>query len=396
VQNMIESGLSALLLELYSCPTDYTRWLRVLDRIRGVLRVRCAAVQLLADNDNQITVKWAVRDSESEANPAHHDPFISGSQNPRLRYRPPFHLNGSDIFVRDRDYAQWRHPEFAHLHERLADLGLGSFLGTSISFSGSERLALVLHRDLSDSSDYSDEDEALLTAVMPHLRQALSLAGQWEDLHHQNDCLRQVINRMSFGAVLCDPQSRPSWANHSAQEIFSRREGLWLTRGQLTTASPSETETLRRTIAQAARPDSTTEGSRGERCLLLGSMRGPSLQVMITPLAEEPEGEVVGSQVLQRGHGQVLLLFSRPCLSQILSPSVVATLFSLSPAESRLTVALCQGQTVNDYAAASGVSVGTARCQLKQVLAKTRTPRQSELVRRICTSIVTHARRAEA
>jgi hypothetical protein len=40
--------------------------------------------------------------------------------------------------------------------------------------------------------------------------------------------------------------------------------------------------------------------------------------------------------------------------------------------------------------------VGTARFQLKQVLAKTSAPRQSELVRRIYTSVVTHAMRAEA
>src|SRR5262249_12849309 len=151
---------------------------------------------------------------------------------------------------------------------------------------------------------------------------ALSLAGQLEDLRHHNDCLRQVMDRMSFGAVLCDAESRPSWANHTAQEIFSRHEELWLTRGQLATASPADTETLRRSIAQAAREDASARGLR-ERCLLLGgSMRGPQLQIMVVPLAEEPAGEVHRTH-FPAGPRQVLLLFSKQCELQILSPSVV-------------------------------------------------------------------------
>src|SRR6185369_2246094 len=50
-----------------------------MDRIRAILRVRCAAIQLLANHDGgQVTVKWAVRDSESEANRYHHGVRRSG------------------------------------------------------------------------------------------------------------------------------------------------------------------------------------------------------------------------------------------------------------------------------------------------------------------------------
>ena len=96
------------------------------------------------------------------------------------------------------------------------------------------------------------------------------------------------------------------------------------------------------------------------------------------------------------GGSQVLVMFSSADATPMLAPALVGTLFALSPAESRLAVALCQGQTVNDYAANHGVSVGTARFQLKQVLAKTQAPRQSELVRRVCTSVVAQAMRLDA
>src|SRR5262249_44649683 len=158
-----------------------------------------------------------------------------------------------------------------------------------------------------------------LTAVMPHLRQAVTLAGQWEGLRLHNNYLRQTIDRMAFGLVLCDAQSRPSWANHAAKEIFSKHEGLWLSRGQLTGSSRADTEILRRSIAQVACEEADTTGSR-ERCLSLSrSMKGPALQIMVVPLAEEPANDLPGGH-FPLGRRQVLLLFSGQWESQILSP----------------------------------------------------------------------------
>jgi DNA-binding CsgD family transcriptional regulator len=71
-----------------------------------------------------------------------------------------------------------------------------------------------------------------------------------------------------------------------------------------------------------------------------------------------------------------------------LPAEVLAELFALSPAESRLAAALCGGATLNECAVQSNVSVGTARYQLKQVMAKMQVSRQSELIQRFYSSIV--------
>ncbi len=57
-------------------------------------------------------------------------------------------------------------------------------------------------------------------------------------------------------------------------------------------------------------------------------------------------------------------------------------------AEARLTAALAAGQSLKDYATGSGIALCTARWQLQQVLAKTDTHRQSDLVRLILTGPV--------
>jgi len=78
-------------------------------------------------------------------------------------------------------------------------------------------------------------------------------------------------------------------------------------------------------------------------------------------------------------------------MSPLLPTEVIAHLFGLSPTESRLTAAMCRGLTVNEYAASQGVSVGTARYQLKQIFAKTQTTRQADLVMRVCMSVAGQA-----
>ena len=52
----------------------------------------------------------------------------------------------------------------------------------------------------------------------------------------------------------------------------------------------------------------------------------------------------------------------------------------LTPAETRLAIALFKGQSVEAYAKEAGISINTARWHVKQIFAKTGVKRQSELI----------------
>ena len=62
------------------------------------------------------------------------------------------------------------------------------------------------------------------------------------------------------------------------------------------------------------------------------------------------------------------------------SPSLLAGLFDLTPAEARLASALSQGQPLKDAAASSNITVKTGRTYLERIFAKTGTRQQSQLV----------------
>lgn len=65
---------------------------------------------------------------------------------------------------------------------------------------------------------------------------------------------------------------------------------------------------------------------------------------------------------------------------RVASAQQLISLFGLSPAEARLTRALCHGETLEEYAAAQRVKLPTVKTQLRAVFAKTHTDRQVALV----------------
>jgi DNA-binding CsgD family transcriptional regulator len=66
-------------------------------------------------------------------------------------------------------------------------------------------------------------------------------------------------------------------------------------------------------------------------------------------------------------------------------------LYGLTEAETQLVELLCQGSTLDEAAGVRGVTMNTARSQLKQVFAKTHTSRQSELVRLVVSGVASIA-----
>lgn len=65
---------------------------------------------------------------------------------------------------------------------------------------------------------------------------------------------------------------------------------------------------------------------------------------------------------------------------RIASARQLIAMFGLSPAEARLTRALCHGETLEEYAEAQSVKLPTVKTQLRAVFAKTQTDRQVALV----------------
>lgn len=175
-----------------------------------------------------------------------------------------------------------------------------------------------------------------------------------------------ALDLFSVGILIVDAASYLLHANAAGNVILARGDGLSRNpSGRIVVRSHAETQRLHRLVAAAG---GVMRVSRAEA--------RPPLLVTVSTLP--------GARPALPGHRSMALLLVADPQARAAPPiEVLRTLYGLTPAEARLAAALAAGQSLKDYAASSGVALCTVRWGLQQVLAKTDTHRQSDLVRLI-------------
>ncbi len=379
-----------LLADLYACASEPSGWPHVLDSMCRLTGARSAAIQLLCVDGEHPHSRFILRDSLSESLSALYEAHLSDQVNPRVRRSHGPWIHTRKLIVHDQDLFDPGSEQLEEIRKLTAAVGLGHFLGAGLPISNRQFIVIALHRPLGDSYDFSDEHKAMLTGFMPQLRQAICLAEKFCTLRRHARDLEAATNRLRWGMIVCNANARVIWHNHATEALLSKPNHLQISSGLLAAASPRETQELRRAIASVANIGSGDAGpdpATAFPVVLHGqSDTDAPLHVMALPLEQDAVDDTAIAQAFGRT-GRVLLLVSNLSVSKLLRSDLVARLFSLTPTEAGLVVELCRGRTVTEYAALHHVSVGTARFQLKRILAKTQTARQSDLVRAVCCSI---------
>ena len=118
------------------------------------------------------------------------------------------------------------------------------------------------------------------------------------------------------------------------------------------------------------------------RCL---SQNDTSLELTLNSISTE-EPQLIMLQRLEKtafginAPGIVMFIFEskRDIESHF---SDISRIFGLTKTEARLTLSIVNGMTAAEYAEKYGISINTAYCQIKEILAKTGARRQAELVK---------------
>jgi DNA-binding CsgD family transcriptional regulator len=97
-----------------------------------------------------------------------------------------------------------------------------------------------------------------------------------------------------------------------------------------------------------------------------------ALQVLITPF--RPSDSL-------RSHARVLVLATDPEVKVNFPDAILRALYDLTPAETEIANGLLTGFSLEDISLFRKVSVATIRSQMKTLMGKTDTRRQSDLVR---------------
>lgn len=356
-----------LLLDLYAGAAQPVRWVQSMDRLCSLTGAQSAVVQAFRFEGGQARVLWSAQDSRTQAVTSVQSPELNTGENPRLEQRRV--LRGLDRVANDDLLFDPDDEARPRLQQRLATLGLGRFIGTLQDVGRGVYLGLALHRPVQDASDFSAEHVNRLADLAPHLGQAFLLTDQLQASMERDERLRGLLDSLCFGIVLCGVDGRVQWVNRQATALLVPGAALCLQGDHLYGHSAQDTRLLLSALSGALRA-----GSQRVGYLRLGE-GAHALHVAIRP-GDDP--------------ASLMLVVSSASGSLELPAGALESLFGLTPTEARLLGAIATGSTVEGYAHQRGVSVGTARVQLKQIQAKTGQHRQSDLVRLVLSSAAAH------
>jgi DNA-binding CsgD family transcriptional regulator len=250
----------------------------------------------------------------------------------------------------------------AFVTEWAAPSGMHHGAATAIHVPTGDLVVIQVQRRTGQPS-FGDEDLERLDALRPHLARAGMLSARWrlERLRSAAEALALV----GLPAVVLDFTGRVLAANHLVQSLAA--EVVWRPADRIAFADRGATLLLQRAIAEMSVPTPLsvrsfplrTEGTHDRLIAHLIPIVGPAQDVF--------------------GGGVRLLVLTPISASHLADVTLIRGLFDLTRAEALVARAIGEGLSADQIAGRQGLSRETVRTQIKAVLAKTGTHRQSEV-----------------
>ncbi len=364
--------LSDLIGLIYDCALDPALWPVALARIRDELGFAHATLSLqtmpsgqvllnvtsgmsspweerIADYGPDIIALWGGARAITAA--PLDEPVLLSEMNPDVKA-------GTS---RNRYYLEWRKPQ-------------GLIDTMSMGLTRDETSLAVASFVRHESQGPIGEPEIEMARLLaPHLKRAVTISRLLDVQSVAASTFKAVMDAVTAPIIVTDGDMRLVHANPTGHALLEQRMPLTV-RGNLVAASDHAVhQALITAVAQA----STDESSIGRRGLGIpirsedGSLRG----LHILPLQR---GAV--RQGLMPGAAVAMFISSSFC-SPSEAGSMIASLFDLSRAETRVFDCIANGDTVANAASTLGVSESTVRTHLLRIFEKTGVHRQVDLVK---------------
>jgi DNA-binding CsgD family transcriptional regulator/PAS domain-containing protein len=252
-------------------------------------------------------------------------------------------------------------------------VGVGDILGANIYSGPSHEAVIGLHYGL-HRRGFTSAREAQVRELIGLMRKAAELHVRLNNAGWQSSVAWRALDQLAAAVIIADRDARIVRVNRAGEDLLSRGRALSVRHGKLCAGRSFETDKLRALIGAAAVPDKL-DPAIGR--MLVGS-RDRDLPCVLTVARVTAELAVFDRPL-------AMVLAAAP-EQRLLAAADLAELFGLSPAESRLAVALMGGKKLHDITIETGVGISTLRSQLSAILKKVGADRQVDLIR-ILTSV---------
>jgi len=221
-----------------------------------------------------------------------------------------------------------------------------------------------------------------LISIVTDLTEENHIKDRLSQSEFGKDSALDALDKIPFGIVLVDENSRVKFINQVAREIVDENDCISI-RKDVILPTNSRLRTTFRDLTQKI-----IYGARSNRALPREVMSLPrssgnrQYSVIISPL---------WGNHLQFGLGKLseplaVLFIADPMRSRVGTPEIMRNLFGLTMSEAKLAERLVSDLTLEEAAKDMGIATSTARSYLKNIFSKTGVNRQSQLVKLILST----------
>ena len=249
--------------------------------------------------------------------------------------------------------------------------------GLTVRLDGPEASSVVWSiGDPVDGDGWTSERVQTIGRLLPHLRQFVAVRQALAGARALGASLVDLLDNVRAGVIQLDRRGRVVAANDRARVLLNARDGLRDEDGHLRAALPRDDAALQRLLARTL-PLLGGPGEGGSMPLRRPGTRS-RLVLHVSPVHDP-------GTVFDRGRVGALVLAVDPADRAGIDPERVGKALGLTPAESRVAIALAEGGTVDDIAIATGRSWNTVKWHLQHIYAALGVSRQFELAQLVAS-----------
>ena len=374
--HLTQSDVLTILEGLYQSPFE-NDWSSFLEGIRSTLDLVFPTMLEVEKDTNHITLRGAGFPQEGleiyEEYYGHMDPLVPFAEG----------IPTGTVFTTEGNAGiPWRGTEY--YEDFLTPCDVAHATSVVIVDDDKRLFGLTLNRSFNRDDGINRVEKELLSILIPHLRCAHKLGEIVAKVESQRQATLEALDRFDFGVVAIGRSGEVLMVNRVARQIAAECDGLEIAKRGLIAARASDTQALHKSVHEAISTTLGHSASSGD-VQRLGRPSGKSpYELLVTPVAVERLA--VGSDPVC-----AIVFFTDPERTPRTVDRHLKTLHGLTQAEARVASRLVAGATAREIADEKEISVHTVRDQIKSLLSKTDTRRQSELVRLLVGSVASLA-----
>jgi DNA-binding CsgD family transcriptional regulator len=212
--------------------------------------------------------------------------------------------------------------------------------------------------------------------MLVKVRNMPAIESQKSLLTTQCEALYQIFDLLPFGVFVLNRSGEVIAMNGAAKQIITAVDGFVLKSNTLVPVESWQRSEFRSLVMDALDSDRQAAHQGAVMKVFRASEQRP-LEVLVMPLTDQ--GSNGQLEPIDSEPASIVLVCNTDVRTEVPAEALME-LYSLTPAEARITKALVRGKRISEAAKDFNLSEQTLRSELRCVFQKTETSRQAELV----------------